>query len=218
MTDDTTDMTAMSMSGPKLDRDRFLVNQKHRAWMKTKYYVFDEAGAPLFYVERPVKPLRRADITIFDDDTQASSVLVIRQDHGYAALKREYTLFAPGSDEPIAHFVRDNIKSLFRRAWAVTDPQGQMIASAREDTAAIAVIRRVLEFLPYISIVMGLVRTNFKLFTVSPDGIETRAGSFDRKISIGDKYVLNLSEDPTKLLDRRIALALGILLDTGEAR
>ena len=57
----------------KLDRDTFLVNQKHRAWMKTKYYVFDESGAPLFYVERPVKPLRKADIVIYDDDTKSTA-------------------------------------------------------------------------------------------------------------------------------------------------
>ena len=34
----------------KLERDSFLVKQQHRSWMKSKYYVFDDAGNPLFYV------------------------------------------------------------------------------------------------------------------------------------------------------------------------
>lgn len=220
--DDTHDMSAMSMPLPspasKLDRDRFLVNQKHRSWMKSRYYVYDADGAPLFYVERPVKPLRHSDITIYDDDTRSSTVLVVRQDHGYAALKRTYTLLDPQSESAIARFQRDNIKSWFRRAWEVRDPEGRVIAHAREDTAAIAIIRRVLEFVPYVGALVGLVRTNFRLYHVLPDGTEVQAGSFDRKLSIGDKYVLDLEADHERQLDRRIAVALGILLDTGEAR
>jgi hypothetical protein len=202
----------------KLDRDTFLVNQKHRAWMKSKYYVFDADGQPLLYVERPVRPLRRSDITIFDDDTRTTPLLIIRQDHGYAALARTYTLLQPGSEEPVARFRRDNIKSLFRRAWTITDPSGSVIANAREDSAAIAVVRRILEFVPYVGALVGLVRTNFQLSVVAPDGAETHVGAFNRKLSIGDKYVLDLTADPSRMLDRRIALALGILLDTGEAR
>ncbi len=29
----------MTITTAKLDRDAFLVNQRHRAWMKSKYYV-----------------------------------------------------------------------------------------------------------------------------------------------------------------------------------
>ena len=202
----------------KLDRDVFLVNQKHRSWMKSKYYVFDENAAPLFYVERPVRPMQRSDITIYDDDARSAVALVIRQDHGYAALKRTYTLLDPATETPIAHFLRDNIKSLFRRAWTISDPGGNVIAAAREDTAWLAAVRRVIEFIPFVSILMGLVRTNFQIFMTSSEGEETHAGSFNRKFSIHDKYALDLKDDAARRLDRRIALALGILLDTGEAR
>jgi hypothetical protein len=202
----------------KLDRDRFLVNQKHRSWMKSKYYVFDETGAPLFYVERPVKPLRRSDITIYHDDTRAAAVLTVRQDHGYAALRRQYTLTDSESGDSIAHFDRDNIRSLLRRAWTITNPEGTVVAGAREDTAWIAAIRRVFEWVPYVRILVAFVRTNFRLYVVDASGGEQSVGAFNRKLSLGDKYVLDLTDDPGRLLDRRIAIALGILLDTGEAR
>lgn len=209
----------MSISVPaKLERDTFLVNQRHRAWMKSKYYVYDEAGQPLFYVERPVRPLRRADITVYDDDSKATPLLIIRQDHGYAARHRTYTLLDPATGAPVAHFDRNNIASLLRRAWVVTAPSGAVIARAREDTAAIAAIRRILEFVPYVSLLVSFVRTNFRLAAVGPDGDEAEVGAFNRKLSIGDKYVLDLTPDRGRRLDRRVALALGILLDTGEAR
>jgi uncharacterized protein YxjI len=212
----------MTMLSDKLDRDSFLVNQRHRSWMKSKYYVYDDGGNPLFYVERPVKPLQRANITVYDDDSMASSVLVIRQDHGYAALKREYTLLDASSNAEIAHFSRHNIKSWLRRHWAVTSPDGAPLAHAREDTALLAGLRRVAElvlaFIPFGGLLGAAVRTNFRMLRVAEDGAEVQAGTFNRKFSIGDKYKLDLSEDPLRQLDRRVALALGIMLDTGEAR
>jgi len=33
-----------------------------------------------------------------------------------------------------------------------------------------------------------------------------------------DEYVLDLRNDPDRYLDRRLALALGVMLDTGEKR
>ena len=206
----------------KLARDAFLVNQRHAAWMKSKYYVYDDGGAPLFYVERPVKPLQRANVTVYHDDSARDPVLVIRQDHGYAAIKREYTLVDAETNAEIARFSRHNIKSWLRRHWAVTSPDGTPIAHAREDTAVMAAFRRVAEavlaFVPFGGLLGAAVRTNFRMMRVTEEGFEVQAGTFNRKLSIGDKYKLDLSADPLRQLDRRVALAMGIMLDTGEAR
>ena len=43
-------------------------------------------------------------------------------------------------------------------------------------------------------------------------------GEFKRKFTILDRYVLDMTSDPQRLMDRRIALALGVMLDTGERR
>jgi hypothetical protein len=43
-------------------------------------------------------------------------------------------------------------------------------------------------------------------------------GEFNRKLSLRDKYVLDLSVDEDKIFDRKVCLALGVLLDTGERR
>jgi hypothetical protein len=51
---------------------------------------------------------------------------------------------------------------------------------------------------------------------VRPDG--SILGEFNRKFTILDRYVVDLTDDPDRYLDRRIALALGIMLDTGEGR
>ena len=43
-------------------------------------------------------------------------------------------------------------------------------------------------------------------------------GRMDRKFKLRDQYVLDLSGDPDKALDRRLAIALAIGLDTLQNR
>ena len=43
-------------------------------------------------------------------------------------------------------------------------------------------------------------------------------GEFRRKMTILDRYALDLTADRARAFDRRIAVALGVMLDTGERR
>ena len=43
-------------------------------------------------------------------------------------------------------------------------------------------------------------------------------GCFDRKFSAYQNYVLDMTSDSERVIDRRIAAALGVLLDTAETR
>jgi len=63
--------------------------------------------------------------------------------------------------------------------------------------------------------VHGLLRTNFIFQRPGSDKV---IGEFRRKMTILDRYVLDLTADRTRAFDRRIAVALGVMLDTGERR
>jgi hypothetical protein len=208
------------MTYPKFDRDVFLVNQKQFALGKSKYFVYDESGAPLFYVERAALRLfgKKGPITFFDDESGKTPVLIAQQDNDFEFLRREYTLVEAGSEKVLGRLRRDNIKALFRRRWMIEDAEGNTIATACEDSAALAVLRRVIDWIPYVGLLgPALMKTDFHIFRIDAHG-ERKVGSFDRKIGLADKYVLNLREDPERSFDRRIAVALGVLLDTAEAR
>jgi hypothetical protein len=86
--------------------------------------------------------------------------------------------------------------------------QGEPICSVMEDSLWLALLRR------YLGPLWGLLRTNFDIRL--PNG--TRVGEYNRKLTLTDQYVLNLTGDPYYLVDRRVALALAILLDTAEGR
>ena len=93
-----------------------------------------------------------------------------------------------------------------------------MNARARETSLLLCIVRRVIDLIPYVEILGGIVRTDFDILSRAANGQEEKIGPFRRRFSIFDKYVLDFSEDPERKLDRRVAVAVGILLDTAEKR
>jgi uncharacterized protein YxjI len=69
----------------------------------------------------------------------------------------------------------------------------------------------VIDFVPYGEYVP--VPYNFRLLA---DGREV--GSMNRKFQIRDRYVLDLSDDADRRIDRRLAVALAIALDALQSR
>ena len=65
---------------------------------------------------------------------------------------------------------------------------------------------------------MGFLRTNFILVVPRGGEVEAMRGEFNRNFTIFDRYVLDLTRDRPRTIDRRLAVALGVLLDTGEHR
>lgn len=201
----------------RYDHDLFLVNQKHMAFGKSKFYIRDEAQAVLFYAERPIQFIpRRANISVFADDSATQHMLTLHQEHVFELIRREYTLHDEQAGERIGFAGRHNIRSWFRRRWDVTDGAGAAFV-VRENSTVMTIIRRAIDWIPYVSMIGLLIPTNFEVFAADPAGL-TRLGTFNRKRSLTDKYVMDLSEDRGRRFDRRLAVAMSLLLDTAEAR
>ena len=206
----------MGNISPKFERDKFFINQR-RLSFKEKYYVYDEQGAQLFYVERPFGWFGRRHIGVFEDDSKREPLLSLTQDHYWEIFHRNYTV-ADADGQILAILSRNNFTSLFRRGWKIMGPSEAVLARAREDSLLLAALRRIIDFIPFVELIGGIIKTDFHILALDSDGNERKIGAFNRRFSIFDKYVLDLSEDPERKLDRRVALAVGILLDTGEKR
>ncbi len=83
---------------------------------------------------------------------------------------------------------------------------------ARERSPVLAILRRVIDFVPDYG---GLIPIPYNFDISSGDRV---IGRMDRKFKLRDQYVLDLSGDPEKSLDRRLAIALAIGLDTLQNR
>ena len=109
----------------------------------------------------------------------------------------------------LARFRKNMIVSIIRKSWDCHRPDGTYLCNAMEDSIILALLRR------FIGPFFGLLRTNF---VICKGDTEEIIGEFNRKMTLQDRYVLDMSADPTRTVDRRVAVALGVMLDTGERR
>jgi uncharacterized protein YxjI len=249
---------------PVFDRDKFLLRQKAFA-IKEKYYVTDDNGSAIAYVERPALIMQqlmmlagvavtfvggsafmafisgfvgttlgqsfsgvfsvlgfltvlgmtafvfvllvpKRHITFYKDDTRMEKLLEIKQLNkvefpyaNFSVLDRNGIL--------IGSLRKNVLFDYIRRRWQVNDSGGQQICMAKEDSIILSLLRRT--GIP----IFLFLRTNF-IFLRGEQVI----GEFNRKLTLLDRYVLDLTADRQRFFNRRLALALGVMLDTGERR
>jgi hypothetical protein len=168
------------------------------------------AGTPVAFV-RQKKLAIKEDIRFFADEGETQELFRInaRSWLDTGGSKYDVTDVQEGLIGTLAHVFR---ASLLRSTWRVLSALGDEIAVARERSQAMALLRRGIDFVPDIG---GLIPIPYN-FDIVAGG--NAIGKLDRKFKLRDQYVLDLSADPGKTLDRRLAIALAIGLDTPQNR
>ena len=164
------------------------------------------AAVVFMVVSMSARPLRH--VTVYRDDSRAAMLLRIVQNERIALFTRSYSVRLPDGT-PLARLRKHYLHNLLRKRWYAETPGGEILAVAREDSIVLSLLRRVLGTL------FGVLRTNFVI--QRPHGGDV-IGEFNRKFTLRDRYVLDMTGDPDQTLDRRIAFALGVMLDSGERR
>jgi uncharacterized protein YxjI len=147
-------------------------------------------------------------VTFYRDESKRERLLDILQDKKFQPITMTYTV-RDARGKPLARLGKNLLFNFFRKRWYVWAPDGRVLFLAKEDSVILSLLRR------FLGPLFGLLRTNFIFL---PAGSEDVIGEFKRKFTILDRYVLDMTADPDRLMDRRIAIALGVMLDTGERR
>jgi uncharacterized protein YxjI len=152
-------------------------------------------------------------IHFYADEEKTEPLLDVLQDKKNELLTTTYTVIRPDG-RVLAHISKNQFSNFFRKKWSVVDAEGLPLFIAREDSLILSLIRR------FVPVLQDLMRTNFVFVLPSEaeDGGELIRGEFNRKFTLVDSYVLDLSRDRPPRIDRRVAVAMGVLLDTGERR
>jgi uncharacterized protein YxjI len=240
-------------SGPfatVFDREKFLLRQKHFA-IAEKYYVRDEAGNELLFVERPARLLARIgafflaiflaiflqvftgfqlpgffttiflllafysikpkrNITFYENDSKQQCLLELNQDKWFQMPEASFTL-KDDQGNSLGTFRKNQFTDFWRKRWRFYLPDGRLLLTVREDSIILSILRRITGLL----MDFAIFRTNFVIYAGDSDQV---LGEFNRKLTILDRYLLDMSPDIDQTVDRRVAVALGVLLDTGEGR
>jgi uncharacterized protein YxjI len=168
------------------------------------------AGGPVAFV-RQKKMAIKEDIRFFADDSESEELFRIKARSMFDIGGARYDVTDAGG-APIGVLEHAFKQSLFRSTWKVTDADGGEVMLAQERSLPMAIARRVIDFVPDFG---GLIPIPYN-FDFLMDG--SVIGHMNRKFQLRDRYVLDLSGDHERLLDRRLAIALAIGLDTLQNR
>jgi hypothetical protein len=194
--------------------DRFLVDQLIRP-IANLYRVTPlaageaPAGPPIAYV-RQKKLALKEDIRFYADEGETQELFRIAARSVLDIGGSRYDVLAGG--ERIGFLWHKFKESLIRTTWHVGGPNEEELALARERSLVGAVLRRVIDFVPEYG---GWIPIPYN-FDFLVDG--NVVGRMDRKFKLRDQYVLDLSGDTDRKIDRRVAIALAIALDALQNR
>jgi hypothetical protein len=147
-------------------------------------------------------------VTFYRDQTKGDKLLEVLQDRKWQPITATYTV-RDRAGRTLALLWKNYLYNVVRKRWYVKAADGTTSYVAKEDSMILSLLRRMLGPL------FGLLRTNFVILRAQSEDV---VGEFNRKLTILDRYVLDLKADRSRAFDRRVALALGVMLDTGERR
>jgi hypothetical protein len=203
------------MSSPEaFQYDRFLVDQLIKP-IANLYRITPlaagetPAGGPVAFV-RQKKLAVKEDIRFFADESESHELFRIKGRTWLDTGGARYDVVAV--DGARIGVLAHTLRSLLRTTWSIQDAAEQEVAIAQERSLAAAILRRVIDFVPDYG---ALIPIPYNI-DVLIDGREV--GRMDRKFKFRDQYVLDLSGDHERKLDRRLAVALAIGLDALQNR
>lgn len=165
-------------------------------------------GQPLAFV-RQKKLAIKEDIRFFADETEAEELFRIKA-RAVFEVRGRFDITTP-EGERIGLLEKVFGISLLRSTWRIYDANEQQVALVQEKSMPIAILRRAIDLVPYGELIPIVFQ-----FTILMDGREV--GELRRPIGLRDRYILKLSGDPDRRIDRRVAVALAIALDALQSR
>ena len=181
--------------------DELLLAQKMLA-LGNKYIVTDAGSNVLLYSKQKLFRLKE-DFRFYTDQAETSEFLKISAQN-IIDFSGKYTVSDSSSGAVLGIIKREGLRSLLRGKWLILSPPEEMIAEVHEDSIVLAVLRRVFDF---ITLVIPV-----KFDIVKGD---TALGVIEKKRAlIRDRYYIDLRNDTGKVIDRRLAVALSVLLDS----
>ena len=189
-----------------LSEDRFVIDQLIKPMVNL--YRISAGPTPVAFVRQKRMAIKE-DIRFFADESETHELWRIKA-RSMMEFSGRYDVTTP-EGEKIGILGKVFGKSLLRSTWQILDLAAQELAIAQERSPAVAILRRVIDVIPY----GDFVPIPFH-FTI--DAGERHIGDLNRRLGFRDTYDLDISGDVERTIDRRLAVSLGIALDALQSR
>jgi uncharacterized protein YxjI len=198
--------------------DRFVLRQRVR--LVINQYEFSlpgedgEPGEPFCFVEQKRFAFKE-DIRFYTDDSKREELMRIKARQRFDPVARYDVTDADGRTR-IGEIQKVFGASLLRSTYELYDAHGNPTARAREKSLVVALIRRLVGFVPYVGSYADWLPIPYHFEFVRG---ETVLGTHRRQMfKFRDVYTIDVSGDPERTLDRRLVLAIAVGMDALQAR
>ncbi|MCK5560301.1 MAG: hypothetical protein KAJ51_06890 [Thermoplasmata archaeon] len=189
-----------TLAQQRIQGHNFVIKQKKLS-LGNKYFLENATGQPIGFCHQKLLKLKE-DIRIYTDENMNTEMLKIKQEQ-IIDFSGSYQVTDSQSGELIGILKRKGLKSMVKDEWYVLDRDRNEIGLIKERGGIGWFIRHfIFKALPY-------------EYDILLRG--TPVGTVTEKFQIiGDTYYLDLNKDPGYTLDRRLAMAAGLMMDIGE--
>ncbi len=177
--------------------DSYLIRRKIMKLVGADFHFFDQNEQLVFFANLKAFKLKE-DIRIYGDEDKREELLTIkaRQIIDFSAT---YDVFDAVENEKVGALRRKGMKSVLKDEWLILDAQDREIGIIKEDSTALAIVRRFLT---------NLIPQTFECYVngISVCTYKQNMNPFVSKINI------DFSKNRDNILDRRLGIAAGLLL------
>lgn len=199
------------------DHDRFILQQQFR--LVANQYQFslpgpnDTPGQLFCFVSQKMFKFKE-DVRFFTDETKTTEIMRIKARQRFDPHAIYDVTASDGS--VIGRFQKVFGKSLIRSTYTLFDADGREVAIATEQNAFIALLRRLIGFVPTLGSFANWLPIPYHFVFLRGDQV---LGHHRRQLwKVRDTYTLDMTLDPSRSLDRRLILAIAVAMDAFQAR
>jgi uncharacterized protein YxjI len=192
--------------------DVFLLRQRIRPVINQYEFTLPD-GEPVCFVEQKRFKFKE-DIRFYADDSKRHELMRLKARQRFDPSARYDVTEAGGA--PIGQIQKVFGASLLRSTYTLFDHAGNETARVTEKSIAIALLRRLVDFVPYIGSFADWLPIPYHFVFMRGDEL---LGSHTRQaFKFRDTYTIDFTADPERTLDRRLVLATAVGLDALQAR
>ena len=199
--------------------DRFVMRQRIRPVINQYEITLPgdngDPGDPVCFVEQARFKFKE-DIRFYADDSKSVELMRLKARQRFDPRARYDITDDRGGK--IGEIQKVFGESLLRSTYRLYDAAGEEVATARERSVFVALLRRVVNFVPYVGDYAPWLPIPYHFDFVRGEQVigthQRRTGLFKFR----DVYDIDLSADPERRLDRRLVLANAIGMDALQAR
>jgi uncharacterized protein YxjI len=181
----------------RFNKQQYLIRRQVFKLLGAAFHIYDMNENLCFYVNQKAFKLRE-DIRVYSDETQSEELLTLKA-RNIIDFSPVFDVVDAKTNQKLGAFKRKGLKSIVKDEWEILDTNDQVIGLIEEDSALLAMVRRMLT---------NLVPQHF-IAKIGEKMVWDFKQNFNPFVS---KILLDMSYDTEDVMDNRLGIAAAVLL------